>query len=231
MHFAKKTLPLILGLTVPVLALAGCPIPGLGTSPTPTPTASGTTAPAATRTTLVATKFSIGAGSDDGDRSLTVKNLGTAAVDLSKYVMSYEYDSSGTIKMQHLRIIDSTKASASLAAGAEYTFVGKPGCTDGKCVSGGGTLGGTTATEAGFQASHGAIALYKGVTTKDDVVKANMVDYVQYGTAKTYSHAADAVSAGLWDNAASYSVAPGAVNKSIGVKTAGATGSANWELK
>jgi hypothetical protein len=221
-QFVKKTLPLALGLSVPVLALAGCPIPGLGTNPSPSPSA--TTAAATTRTTTVITKIDI---PSSGDRTITLKNLGTDAKDLTKWALTYEY-TEGSAKMIHARIVSgSSDATVSLAAGSELV-ISEATASTGAHIKLDSALGGATGVgKLGLQASHGAVGLFKGATAEADLTSGNLVDYVQYGTDKTYTHAQLAVDAKYWESKTA--VAPAiALGAKLVATTPGATGSANW---
>ncbi|MBM3270174.1 MAG: hypothetical protein FJZ01_21275 [Candidatus Sericytochromatia bacterium] len=235
MQFVKKTLPLALGLSVPVLALAGCPIPGLGTNPTPTPTSAATTPATTTRTTAVFTEVAIGTSSDAA-RTFKVMNLGSAAADLTKYAVSYEYKDSTGKKWVHARIVGPSDATVSVAAASEITVAQTVGCTSGYCLkldqSGLGSSQGVT--KLGLQATHGSLVLYKGISAAAELTSANLLDYVQYGDVKQYNnsdnwtHAQAAVDAKVWDSLTATASAPGADGK-IGVTTAGATGASKWK--
>lgn len=233
-HNTRLSWTVALAIAAPVMALTGCPgliggnptgaspTPGTATSPTPAPTPT-----PALRNTVVLTKVSF--PTTVASRSFTVKNLGSAEADLAKWVVSYEYDDAGTLKMQHLRFGNGKK----LAAGAEHT-VFDVACTgtNTECVTKEDGLGGTGATTMGIQVgAGGSLVIYKGISAPADLTNANMVDYMQYGsTAKNYTHAAAAVANKFWE--ATGSLAPAAVvDKALQVKTAGATGSVNWELK
>lgn len=234
-HATRLSWTLGLAIAAPVMALTGCP--GLfGGAPTATtsPSVGATTSPSPSatpklRTTLVLTKLSFPQAA--ASRSFTVKNLGSSEVDLTKWVVSYEYFDStdNALKMQHLRFGNGKK----LAPGASHTIY-DVACTGSntECVSKEDGLGGTGATTMGLQvAAGGSMAIYKSINSSADLTNANMVDYMQYGTtARNYTHAAAAVANGFWE--ATGSLAPAAaVDKSLQVKTEGATGSTNWELK
>jgi len=221
----KKTLPLALGLMVPVLAVTGCPGLFGTTNPSPTPSATATPA-AATRTTAVFTKLDI---PSTGDRTLTLKNLSGSAIDLTKYAVSFEYKDT-SLNMQHGRIQTSTGTVPAFAAGATLVVSEAATCSAGNCMKLDTALGGSTGwTKLGLQATHGSVALFKDATDTTNLTQANLVDYFQYGTDNTYTHAEIATNAKLWDSKTAVAVAPGAAGAAISVTTEGATGSANWK--
>lgn len=224
----NRNFAIALGATLPVLVLVGCPVPGAGTGASPTPTAAATATASATpaRTGLLVKEISLHAnGTDVASRSITVVNkTGAAITDLGNYIVSYEYNDSGTNKMQHKRF----GKGAALAADAEFKFYDRS-CTgtNTDCVTTEAALGGTSASTLGLQVTNGSLVIYK-----TDATAANQHDYVQYGAAPTnaFTHAADAVTRNNWDDAAKYgpAITPTAGSK-ISAKTLGNSGSTNWQ--
>jgi uncharacterized cupin superfamily protein len=224
----KVAVPVALGLAVPVLALTGCPFPGATGSPSPSPSASASSAPAL-RTAVVLKSVYIDA--DTTKRSITLTNKSGAEADLSTWAVSYEYEEGGSLKMIHMRIVDKDGKAPKVANGTDVTFTQNTGCTSGNCIAKDAALGNSTADSLGLQATHGSLVLYKGVAAGSAATSGTMTDYVQYGTAKSYSHQAGAVTAGVWASKDDYATAPGAAGKTLSIKTAGGSNKDNWEVK
>lgn len=243
-HNTRLSWTVGLAIAAPVMALTGCPGlfgPAPSTSPTVAPTTAATTAPTASPTPVTAAKVvltKVAIDSAGTARSFTLKNVGGTAADLTKWAISYE-NKAGTndaLAMVHARIVGANDATLSLGANSTLEFTENVGCTSGNCVKLDSGLGSSAGvTKLGVQATHGSVVLYKGVTAAADLTGTNMTDYLQYGNltqgtnSSNYTHAAAAVTAGLWESATATASAPGALGTSISVTTAGATGSTNWK--
>jgi hypothetical protein len=242
--------PIALAAAAPVLALAGCPgllnfVPTPGASPTaspaaspaasptPAPSASQTAAPTPTATPapgrLILTDFEF---NSTGQHYFKIRNIGGKPVDITEYAITYQSPTATeslnrrlneqrtTLKeiapLTSIKIIPNATGSSSgttwfLAVDSE---LGGPGGT--------GTIG--------MQTSGGSLALFKGADDDDDYKAINVVDYLQWGAAKSpaYTRESVAAAAGVWA-AGTYAPA-GSPGKELNPKTKGATGSANWEL-
>jgi hypothetical protein len=228
----KRILPVVAAVAAPIAVLQACAlIPG-ATTASPTPGATAT--PSAAR--VVMTKLAIDPAGQA--RSITLTNVGGTAADISRYVISYENKAGANdaLAMVHARIVGANDATFSLSPGATASFTENVSCQSGNCVKLESTLGMSTGvTKLGIQATHGSVALYKAVPAGEPVASGSMVDYFQYGNltqdtnSGNYTHAAAAVTAGLWESVTATASAPGAFGTSISVVTAGATGSTNWK--
>ncbi|MBM3266417.1 MAG: hypothetical protein FJZ01_02110 [Candidatus Sericytochromatia bacterium] len=244
---------LALAIGIPVLALTGCPglVGGTGPSPTPGATTAATTAPTTAPTTAATTAPTTAPATrktgllvkvdipSTGDRTISIKNNGTAAEDLSKWALCYEYKDSTGIKMVHARLASgSADATFSLAAGAEIAVSESTVSTGVHVKLDQAGLGSSTGVnKLGIQAGHGAVALFKGVSASTDLTSANLLDYVQYGNltqsanSSNYVHAQLAVDAKVWESLTATASAPAVAGKAIKVITVGASGSANWTVQ
>lgn len=243
-HNTRLSWTVALAIAAPVMALTGCPgllggtptgaspTPGTATSPTPAPTPT-----PALRTTTVLTKLNIPAS---GDRTFTIKNLGSSAQDLTRWVISYENKAgTGNAKaMVHARIVGADGATLSLAPNTELVVSESTASTTLAHIQLEEDLGfsGAGVNRLGVQATHGSFVLYKGIDSSADLGTAgNLVDYLQYGNitqgsnTDPWTHAAAAVTAKVWESATATASAPGGTGASISVVTAGATGSTNWK--
>lgn len=245
MHQKSRLLwSLGIACAVPLIAQTGCNPAATGASPSPSvsgspkattapgtttpttaPTGAPTTAPVA-RTVAIVARVTIKTAL--AERSFHFMNNNPNSIDLTKYVVSYEYDDGGSLKMQHLRLGGSGKT---MAQGEKIEIFDRV-CsgTDFQCMKK-EDLGGTGATTMGLQLTQGSLVLYKGVTTAADVKPENMSDYMQYGKApaKEYTHVGDAVAKSNWDAKDKYAPAPAAVDKVITVIVPGVVGSTNWK--
>lgn len=230
---------LVVSATLPLVLLAGCPLggPATGASPTPaptaTPTATATPTPAPTATPSTTRTSGIVFAEvklkTDGLHVVSLKNLGSAAVDVNEWVVGYQAPG---LDVTYLRV---SSGSLSVPAGAAISLyanaTGSASLATEWYPFKQANLGGSGNTKFGIQSAGGALAIFKGADDDDELQKAaNLVDYVQWGAAPTTAYFGQtlAVTAKLW---ATGTYAPvGVAGKELDTVTVGATGSANWIL-